>query len=92
MRVEVPIAGIQPTLFGLWSAFDSAGEVVASVAFAGALHGSQRANIDGAVGIQPVISVVRWLNMDEAVWVPTVFTKNRDRLLEGDIATVSAGG
>jgi transposase len=31
----------------------------------------------------------RWfvgLDMDEAVWVPTVFTKNRDRLLEGDIA------
>jgi transposase len=31
----------------------------------------------------------RWfvgLNMDEAVWVPTVFTKNRDRLLEGDAA------
>src|SRR5579859_1821539 len=28
----------------------------------------------------------RWfvgLNMDDAVWVPTVFTKNRDRLLEG---------
>jgi transposase len=31
----------------------------------------------------------RWfvgLNMDEPVWVPTVFTKNRDRLLEGDVA------
>lgn len=31
----------------------------------------------------------RWfvgLNMDEAVWVPSVFSKNRDRLLEGDIA------
>ena len=31
----------------------------------------------------------RWfvgLNMDEAIWVPTVFSKNRDRLLEGDIA------
>ena len=31
----------------------------------------------------------RWfvgLNMDEAVWVPTVFTKNRDRLLEGGVA------
>ena len=26
------------------------------------------------------------LNMDDAVWVPTVFSKNRDRLLEGDIA------
>jgi Transposase DDE domain/Transposase domain (DUF772) len=31
----------------------------------------------------------RWfvgLNMDESVWVPTVFSKNRDRLLESDIA------
>lgn len=31
----------------------------------------------------------RWfvgLSMDNRVWVPTVFTKNRDRLLEGDIA------
>jgi len=31
----------------------------------------------------------RWfvgLNIDEAVWVPTVYSKNRDRLLEGDIA------
>ena len=31
----------------------------------------------------------RWfvgLNMDEVVWVPTVFTKNRDRLLQGDVA------
>jgi transposase len=31
----------------------------------------------------------RWfvgLNMDEAVWVPTVFSKNRERLMEGDVA------
>lgn len=31
----------------------------------------------------------RWfvgMNMDEPVWVPTVFSKNRDRLLDGDIA------
>ena len=31
----------------------------------------------------------RWfigMNMDEAVWVPTVFSKNRDRLLKGDVA------
>jgi transposase len=31
----------------------------------------------------------RWfvgLNMDDAVWVPTVFTKNRDRLLKADVA------
>src|SRR5687768_15550339 len=32
----------------------------------------------------------RWfvgLGMDDTVWVPTTFTKNRDRLLEGDIAS-----
>lgn len=32
----------------------------------------------------------RWfvgLGMDDAVWAPTTFTKNRDRLLAGDIAT-----
>ena len=32
----------------------------------------------------------RWfvgLSMDEKVWVPTVFSKNRDRLLAGEIAT-----
>ena len=31
----------------------------------------------------------RWfvgLNMDDVVWVPTVFSKNRDRLLEGAVA------
>ena len=31
----------------------------------------------------------RWfvgLNMDEPVWVPTVYSKNRDRLMEGNIA------
>jgi transposase len=31
----------------------------------------------------------RWfvgLNMDEGIWVPTVFSKNRDRLLEADVA------
>ncbi len=32
----------------------------------------------------------RWfvgLNMDDTVWDPTVFTKNRERLLEGEVAT-----
>src|SRR5436309_1057213 len=31
----------------------------------------------------------RWfvgLNMDEPVWVPTVFSKNRDRLMQADVA------
>jgi transposase len=37
----------------------------------------------------------RWfvgLNMDEPVWVATVFTKNRDRLLEGEIAILFFAG
>jgi transposase len=37
----------------------------------------------------------RWfvgLNMDEAVWVATVFSKNRDRLLEGEIAGLFFSG
>ena len=34
----------------------------------------------------------RWfvgLNMDDPVWHPTTFTKNRDRLLSGDVAAAS---
>jgi transposase len=37
----------------------------------------------------------RWfvgLNMDEPVWVATVFTKNRDRSLEGEIASLFFAG
>lgn len=35
----------------------------------------------------------RWfvgLNLDDPVWDPTVFTKNRQRLLDGDVAAVLA--
>ena len=37
----------------------------------------------------------RWfvgLNMDDAVWDPTVFTKNRERLLAGEIAGLLYAG
>ena len=42
--------------------------------------------VDGAVAVQ---SVFRWfvgLSIDEPVWVPTVFTKNRDRLLTTEMS------
>ena len=35
----------------------------------------------------------RWfvgLSMDESVWVPTVYSKNRDRLLEGELPRSSS--
>ena len=65
---------------------DSARAAAARVAAAGAVHDSQRAAADGAAGVQPAVSLVRGLGMDDAVWSPTTFTKNRDRLLDGDIA------
>jgi transposase len=37
----------------------------------------------------------RWfvgLNADDEVWDPTVFTKNRDRLLQGEVAKEFLGG
>ena len=58
-RLEVAVGRLQPTLFGLWPAFDSAGEVIASVAFTGVVYGSQRTDVDGAVGIQSAVSLVR---------------------------------
>jgi transposase len=36
----------------------------------------------------------RWfigLSLDEPIWSPTVFSKNRDRLLQGDIASAFVG-
>jgi transposase len=37
----------------------------------------------------------RWfvgLGIDDRVWVPTVFTKDRDRLLEGEVAEADGPG
>jgi hypothetical protein len=41
---------------------------------------------DGATRLQSSLPLVRRVGVDEPVWVPTVFTKNRDRLLEADVA------
>ena len=38
---------------------------------------------DGAAPLQPAVPLVVGLGVDEPVWVPTVFTKNRERLLRG---------
>jgi hypothetical protein len=68
------------------TAVDPVGEVAASAAVAGAVHGSQRTIVDGRVAVQPVVPVVCRTDLDEPVWVATVFSKNWGRLLEGDIA------
>jgi len=53
----------------------------------GALHHSQRAAVDRATGFQPAVPLVSWASASTTpFWSPTTFTKNRDRLLAGDIA------
>jgi hypothetical protein len=47
---------------------------------------SARSAVNGAVALQSPLSLVRGLSVDDPVWVPTVFTKNRDRLLEAEVA------
>jgi len=49
-------------------------------------RGSERAVADGAARLQPVFRWFVGLSMDDAVEEATVFSKNRDRLLAGDIA------
>ena len=45
-----------------------------------------RADAHGASGLQPALSVVRGPELGRPRWDATVFTKNRERLLCGDIA------
>ena len=64
---------------------DSTGASFASLAAAGALHRSERLLMEQL----DYNLLFRWfvgLNLDDRVWDATVFSKNRDRLLEGDIA------
>jgi hypothetical protein len=65
-------------------AIDPARAAVAGAVAAGVLHRSFRAATDGAVGLQ---SLVRRSGIDDPVWDVTVFTKNRERLLDGEIAS-----
>ena len=69
------------------AAVDCAGEVVAGSAAAGALYDPQRAAVDGATRLQPsFIAGSLGSDMDDAVWDVTVFTKDRERLLQSEVA------
>jgi len=46
---------------------------------------SERA-VDGRDELQPAVSLVCGLEMDDEVWDVTVFTKNRERLIAGEVA------
>jgi hypothetical protein len=63
----------------------SAGAAVAGPSVADVPHNSKRAD-DGATRIQPAVPLFVGLSANEVVWHPTIFTKNRDWLLEGAVA------
>jgi hypothetical protein len=69
-----------------WTPFDCAGGVVAGAPAAGAVFGAQRAAVDGTARLQPAVPLVRGFERDDPIWDVNVFTKNRERLLDGDIA------
>ncbi len=79
-------AGVRGSVFADRAAVDPAGEAAAGNALAGVLLDPLRAALDGAAGIRPSVPLVVGIGVDDAAWDHSVFSKNRDRLLEGDIA------
>ena len=71
---------------GVGSAFDPAGEAAARLAAAGVLHHSVRTPADGAARLQPAVPLVRRARIDDPVWDHSTYSKNRDRLLDADVA------
>ncbi len=52
------------------------------------IFGTQRTEADGAVGLQPVVSLVRRAGDGRAIWKHAVFCENRGRLLNQELARV----
>jgi len=65
---------------------DTTGAVAARVVVTGAVFGAERAAADGTDDYNLLFRWFVGLRMDDEVWDVTVFTKNRDRLIEGEIA------
>ena len=65
---------------------DPAGAAVAGAAAAGVLFDPLGAAVDGAARLQSAVPLVRRARRRRPGVGCTTFTKNRDRLLDGDIA------
>jgi hypothetical protein len=64
---------------------DCVGAAVAGAVVADSVLHTQRATTDGADGLQPAVSLVCGTKCGRGVWDATVFTKNRERLLTGEV-------
>src|SRR4029079_3293908 len=90
MMVDVALKALSPAFSGLYSVFGRASITPEKPVRALLLQVLYPVRSERMLMEQLEYNLLfRWfvgLNMDESVWVPTVFTKNRDRLLEGDVA------
>ena len=69
-----------------WVGRRSPRDAAAGDAVAGVLLGTLGTSADGAVGVRSAVPLVRRARYDDPVWDHSTFSKNRDRLLDGEIA------
>ena len=74
------------TLCARGPAVDPAGAAAAGPSVAGVLHGALGAQLMEQLDYNLLFRWFVGLSADDPVWDATVFWKNRDRLLDGDIA------
>ena len=90
MMVDVALKGLSPAFEQMYTAFGRPSIAPEKLLRALLLHVLYTIRSERMLMEQLEYNLLfRWfvgLNMDEPVWVPTVFSKNRDRLMEGDIA------
>ena len=73
-------------LFGDGAAVGAAGEAAAGDAVAGVLFAALGATVDGRIEYDLLFRWFVGIGIDDPVWDHSSFSKNRDRLLEGEIA------
>ena len=73
-------------LYRFWAAIDRTGEVATRDVAAGVLRYPHRAPIMERLEFDLLFRWFVGLGVDDPVWDHSVFSKNRDRLLEGEIA------
>ena len=71
---------------------DCARATVEIAAVADLLFGTQRANADRTATVQPIVPWFVGMEMDQTVWNHAVYSKNRERLLNEEIADRFSSG
>jgi len=88
LTTEFTTSCLCPAFFSSGATADRARTISAGLAAADPLLGAERTAAPGAVELQPALRRFVDMNMDEEVWIHAVFSKNRGRLLNGEMARV----